>query len=255
MEAGCLALFMISACVFGVLLEHPESGIHQAIPFPVVRRVLMGLAMGITAIGLICSPWGKRSGAHMNPAVSLTFLSLGKISTWDALFYIVFQFAGGIAGVLVSEAVIGPALSDAAVNFVVTVPGPDGPSVAFLAEALISFLMMGTVLVTSNNRVLSRTTPYFAAALLTIFITLEAPYSGMSLNPARTLGSAVVALEWSGLWLYFAAPAIAMLAAGQFYRLCRGSKGVFCAKLHHDNGQRCIFRCRYSSLLKGQSHL
>jgi aquaporin Z len=253
MEAACLGLFMVSACVFGVLLEHPNSGVHQAIPNAVVRRALMGLAMGVTAIGLICSPWGKRSGAHMNPAVTLTFLSLRKISSWDALYYVAFQFVGGTAGVLLSGWVIGPSLGDAAINYVVTVPGPLGVPAAFWAEALISFVMMGTILIASNVRALSRMTPYFAGALLAIFITLEAPYSGMSLNPARTAGSAAVAGECTGLWLYFAAPTLAMFAAGQIYRTLRGSKRVFCAKLHHDNGKRCIFRCQYPSLLKGHS--
>ena len=59
-EAGLLGLFMISACGFTVLLEHPQSPPHLAIPDPTLRRVLMGLAMGSTAIGLIYSPWGKR---------------------------------------------------------------------------------------------------------------------------------------------------------------------------------------------------
>ena len=69
--------------------------------------------MGLTAIGIFYSPWGQRSGAHMNPAVTLTFLSLGKIAPWDAFFYIVFQFLGGIAGVLVASFLIGPPLQHA----------------------------------------------------------------------------------------------------------------------------------------------
>ena len=56
--------------------------------------------MGLTAVGIISSPWGQRSGAHMNPAVTLTFLSLGKIAAWDALFYVLAQFAGSLTGSL-----------------------------------------------------------------------------------------------------------------------------------------------------------
>ena len=59
----------------------------------------MGVAMGSTAVALIFSPLGKRSGAHFNPSVTLTFFRLGKIKAWDAVFYVLFQFAGGIAGV------------------------------------------------------------------------------------------------------------------------------------------------------------
>jgi aquaporin Z len=249
MEAAALGAFMISACVFDVLLQHPMSPIHQALEddaFP--RRLLMGLAMGITAVGIITSPWGKRSGAHMNPAVTLTFLTLRKIAPWDALFYVLFQFAGGASGVVLARAIIGPALQHSEINYAVTAPGPGGPRVAFVAEFAISLLMMSTILVASNSARLHRATPLFAGALVATFITFEAPLSGMSMNPARTLGSAVSAGEWTAIWIYFLAPTAAMLMASVMYRLRRGVHGVFCAKLHHHNNQRCIFHCRYGEL-------
>src|SRR5262249_46027512 len=102
-EGASLGIFMVSACVFVVLFEHPSSAVHQSFEnASMFRRALIGVAMGLTAIGIIHSPWGQRSGAHMNPAVTLTFLSLGKIAPWDALFYVMFQFLGGVAGVLVA---------------------------------------------------------------------------------------------------------------------------------------------------------
>jgi aquaporin Z len=249
MEAAALGSFMVSACVFVVLFEHPSSPVHQSFEgASMLRRSLIGLAMGLTAIGIIYSPWGQRSGAHMNPAVTLTFLSLGKITPWDALFYILFQFLGGIAGVLVANLLIGPALQDATVNYAVTVPGPGGSWIAFIAEFVISMLMMSMVLWVSNSRRLSRYTPLFAGALISTFITFEAPLSGMSMNPARTVGSAFHAGEWTALWIYFVAPPTAMLLASIIYRFRRGAHRVFCAKLHHCNNQRCIFNCRYGDL-------
>ena len=184
----------------------------------------------------------------MNPAVTLTFLSLGKIAPWDALFYVMFQFLGGIAGVLVASFLVGPALQHTAVNYAVTVPGPRGPWVAFIAEFGISMLMMSMVLWVSNSRWLSRYTPLFAGALIATFITFEAPLSGMSMNPARTVGSAFHAGEWTALWIYFAAPTGAMLLASVLYRFRQGAHKVFCAKLHHCNNQPCIFNCRYGDL-------
>src|SRR5690242_13308176 len=79
MEALGLCLFMVSAGVFGTLLEYPGSPIHRAISDPFARRALMGLAMGLTAIGLVYSPWGRRSGAHLNPAFTWTFFRLGRV--------------------------------------------------------------------------------------------------------------------------------------------------------------------------------
>jgi aquaporin Z len=248
-EGGCLGVFMISACVFAVLLEHPSSPLHQTLEdFAVLRRAFMGLAMGLTAIGIIHSPWGRQSGAHMNPAVTLTFLALGKVKAWDAVFYILFQFAGGIVGVLIAKVLIGLPLQHSAINFVATVPGSSGPRVAFLAEFVISWLLMSTILAVSNSRRLSRFTPIFAGALVATFITFEAPLSGMSMNPARTFGSAFSADEWTAIWIYFTAPLSGMLLAGLVYRVYSGAHAVYCAKLHHCNNQRCIFRCRFGDL-------
>ncbi len=248
-EGGLLGIFMISACVFGVLLEHPSSPLHQLIEDAFTRRAIGGVAMGLTLIGIVYSPWGRRSGAHINPGVTLTFLALGKIARWDALFYVIAHFLGGVAGVLVAELIIGAPLRHDAVNFVATVPGPDGPALALAAEILISILMMTTVLVVSNSKRLNRFTGIFAAVLLASFITTEAPLSGVSLNPARTFGSALPAGEWKAIWLYFIGPPVAMLLAGQLYRLRSGAHAVFCAKLHHHNNkERCIFRCNYGAI-------
>ena len=79
MEGAGLGIFMVSACMFGTLLEHAGSPVHQAIVNPTARRSLIGLAMGLTAIGVIYSPWGRRSGAHINPGITLTFYRLGKL--------------------------------------------------------------------------------------------------------------------------------------------------------------------------------
>jgi len=100
MELTGLGLFMISASVTTVALEHPSSPAQALIPDPVARRALIGIAMGLTAAALVYSPWGQQSGAHLNPAVTLTFLRLGKIAPRDAALYIGAQFVGGLAGIL-----------------------------------------------------------------------------------------------------------------------------------------------------------
>ncbi len=240
MEAAGLGLFMVSACVFGALLEHPASTARQALSDPLVRRVLMGLAMGLTAVGIIYSPWGKQSGAHINPSVTLTFFRLGKVQAWDAAFYATAQCAGGLLGVLLSAALLGRALAHSTVNYVVTLPGPGGAGAAFAAEAGISFLLMLVILVVSNSPH-ERATGLCAGFLVATYITLEAPLSGMSMNPARTFASALPAMSWTAFWVYVTAPPLGMLLAAEAHRGLRGAHAVHCAKLHHQNPKRCIF--------------
>ncbi|HEU5041939.1 MAG TPA: aquaporin, partial [Gemmatimonadales bacterium] len=214
-EAALLGGFMISACVFTVLLEYPRSPVHRALPDPLVRRALMGLAMGGTAVSLVYSPWGKRSGAHFNPATTVTFLRLGKVAPRDALGYVLAQFAGAVAGVFAASLVLGELIADRATNFAATLPGGDGAAVAFSAEVAMTFVLMSVILRVSNHPARSRYTGLCAGALVALYITLEAPLSGMSMNPARTLGSAVFARDWTALWVYFTAPPLGMLLAAE----------------------------------------
>ncbi len=200
-EALGLGLFMISACVFGTLLGHPGSPVARAIPDGLPRRLLMGLAMGSTAVALIYSPWGRRSGAHLNPATTLTFWRLDKVAGPDAAWYVLAQALGGVAGVLAAALVVGPAF-----------------------------------------------TGIFAGALVATYIAFESPVSGMSMNPARSLASALPAGAWDVLWIYFLAPPIGMLLAAELYVRRHGLARVFCAKLHHDGESRCIFRCRFGDM-------
>jgi aquaporin Z len=240
-EGACLGLFMISVFTFGTILEHPASPIHQAIPNSLSRRFLMGLAMGISAIAIIYSPWGKQSGAHINPSTTLTFFRLGKVAAWDAVFYVASQFIGGLLGALLAATVLAAWASHPAVHYVVTMPGAAGRIAAFLAEVAITFILMTVILNISNSARFHKLTGVCAGVLVAIYITIEAPISGMSTNPARTFASAMPAHHWHALWIYFTAPLIGMLAAAEVYVQSKGTQSVACAKLHHDNSTRCIF--------------
>lgn len=245
-EGLLLGIFMISASGFAVLLFHEESPLNAYAPM--IRMALMGTAMGVTAIGIFLSPLGKRSGAHINPAVTLTFWSLGKVKSTDAAFYIASQFAGASLGMLVSRILFGEKLAAATVNFVVTKPDANGSLVSFAAEFAMSFVMMTTVLWISNSVRTFRLTPFFAGLLVALFITFESPVSGMSLNPARTFGAALVADQWNSVWVYFTAPPLAMLFAAFVYVRLRTLARVFCAKIAHFGATSCIFECRYGEL-------
>jgi len=237
-EAAGLGAFMLSACGFGVLLFHPDSPACSALGSDLARRVVMGAAMGATAVAIIYSPWGQRSGAHINPSTTLAFLRLGKVRRADAVFYIAAQFVGAVAGVAVSWAVLGGRLAHPSTNFVATVPGPAGALVAFVAEVAISFLLMTVVLSVSSSR-FQRLTGLCAGILVALYITLEAPVSGMSMNPARSLGSAVFADgAFTPLWIYFLGPPLGMQLAAA---LVPAGARHGCAKLDHPPDRPCIF--------------
>jgi aquaporin Z len=239
-EAWALGTFMVSAAVFSTLFEYPGSPLHRAIADADIRRMLVGIAMGLTAIGLIHSPWGRRSGAHMNPAVTLTFLRLGKVRGADAAFYIAAQFIGGALGVLLSVAVLGDTFARPPVNYAATLPGPAGAGVAFAAELAISMLMMLVILTVSNTPRLEKLTGVCAGVLVAAFITFEAPLSGMSINPARTFASALPGGLWSYFWIYVLAPLAGMQLGALLHELRTGPHGTACAKLIHATDQRCI---------------
>ena len=253
-EAACLGLFMVSAGVFTALLEYPNSPVHQAIPNDFVRLALNGLAMGLTAIGITYSPWGARSGAHMNPAVTWTFFRLGKVKSWDALFYPLFQTLGGVSGVLLVRFALGRAFTEAPVSYVVTVPGKPGVAAAFVAEMAIACGMMLMVQFMTNRPRLARFTGLFGGTLVFLYITFEAPISGTSINPARTIASALPSGIWTAAWIYLVAPVAGMLLAVELYRVFHRDAQVACAKWNHDMRQRCIF-CGHPGIQQPQHPL
>ena len=241
MELTEVGFYLFFTCIFATLLQHPASPIRHLLPNSIIRRTAFGISVGATIIAIVLTPWGKQSGGHLNPAMTFTFYRLGKVEFWDAIFYGIAQFAGATAGVVIATSLLLGAPGNPAIRYAATFPGRYGAGVAFIAEMTISFGLMLTVLFASNHAVLSRYTPYFVGALYAIFITLETPLSGMSMNPARTFGSAFRGRYWHALWVYFAAPMLGMLLAAEFFLWVRGGRGAYCAKLRHADDKRCIF--------------
>lgn len=242
MEFAEMGLYLFLTCLFATVSQHPRSPIRHLLPNDTVRRACFGISVGATLVAIVLTPWGKQSGGHLNPAMTFTFYRLGKVEFQDAICYGIAQFAGAIAGVVIATVLLLGAPGNPTIRYAATLPGMYGVGVAFIAEVVISCVLMLTVLFVSNHNGLSRFTPFFVGALYTIFITVETPLSGMSMNPARTFGSAFLGRYWNGLWLYFLAPTVGMLIAAELFLLVRGGIGPFCAKLHHANDRRCIFR-------------
>ncbi len=216
-EFWALGMFMVSACTFVILIEHPQFRFAELMPSSFWRRLLIGIAMGLTAILLIYSKWGKKSGAHMNPAVTLANVQLSRMKLEDAIWYIIAQTAGAALFMFLLKLLLFRFVSHPSVNYVVTIPGNQGYLTAFIAELLMAAFLFIMVLIVSNSKA-AKYTGYAAGILVCLFIWLEAPLSGMSINPSRSFGSAIIADEWNSFWIYLTAPVLGMQLAAFFYR-------------------------------------
>lgn len=237
-EAALVACLMLSACAFAALFRHPESPVADAVRGDVERRVLLGLAGAITVVTLIYSPLGRRTGPHLNPAMTLTFLRLGRISPSDAAGFVVGQFAGAAIGAGAAAAILGRWTRQTA--FAAAVPGAYPTAAVWSTEFAVA-LVLGVVVFTLNRTRLVRYTGCFAAAATWLLVVLAAPVSGAGLNAARTLAASTFAHVWIGWWVYFTAPPLGMLAAVELLAILGRGRAAMCGKLaHHPTS---FFRC------------
>jgi len=221
MEAAGLAGFVLSAGLLTVFLEHPDfpsmrssfGGEENAI----WRRVPLGIIMG-GYIAAVIYLFGKKSGAHINPATTWAFFRLGKINLTDTIFYTVAQFAGAVAAALFLKFWVGEWFAHPLIDFGVTKPKPPhGSMSALIAEFIISFVLMFVVLIVISSKRLEKYIAPVSGVLITLYLIFELPFSGMSLNPARSFAAALAANKWEHLWIYFVAPPVAMLLAAEIY--------------------------------------
>jgi len=227
-EAGGPMLFLIFSSTAAVVCHHPSSPAARALgPHEWVQRLGVGVVVGLLVTAMAYSPWGKRSGAHLNPAVTLGFWQLGHIRTADALWYVLAQFGGALLGGFGMSWALKPWFKYPAIHYNTTRPpaGAHGWAVALGAEVVISAGLMLLLLMALHSGRLKKWTGALVGLLLAAYVVAESPLSGMSLNPARSLGTAAAAGQWSGLWLYFVGPPLAMWATAEIYRRLRRPGG------------------------------
>lgn len=228
-EALGLAIFMVSACFFSALLESHGSFWHKTIPNDFIRIVIAGILMGGTALIIFYGPFTAPSGSHINPAVTLAFLRMGKICRYDALFYILFQFTGGTIAVYTMQYIMGNELTAAPVHSVATLPSA-GIWPAFVMEFLIAFVTMTMVLFTSYHDRFKKYTRLFSGCLVCIWVIVAGPVSGFGMNPARSFASALPSHIWTAFWIYLFVPIAGMLVAAEMFRaVMQNSKTNFFA--------------------------
>lgn len=238
---------MMTVGIGAVVLMWSEGSIMRDwIPSDTARRLVTGLMFAGGGTAVVLSPLGQRSGGHLNPAMTLAFWWKGQMSSSDALAYGLAQMLGALLGVYV-VAVLGGAAAQS-VQLGITLPGAGfSPFTAFMAELLITFLLVLLILYCVSNPRVAGATPYLAGALIAFLVLVEAPVSGTSLNPARSFAPALFVLDFRHHWIYWLAPAGgAILAVTLFSRLIDTSQRPGCAKLFHTERYRCIFlNCAY----------
>ena len=217
MEALGLGIFMISACYFYGTLYSPQGALFGLLPGPGLRQLLMGLSMGATALFIFYSPWTAPSGAQINPAVTISFLFLKRIPWQDALFYILFQFLGGTLAVYLMSFLMGTVLTAPPVSYGITIPGKYGVPAACLMEFGIAFIMISTVLLSSQSSRWKKYTKIWASCLVGMYVMVAGPVSGFGMNPARSFASAFPAGNWTDFWIYLIIPPVSMLSASAFF--------------------------------------
>jgi aquaporin Z len=217
----------------------------------VLRRFVTGLLFAGGATLVVYSPLGQKSGGHINPAVTLAFWRLGKFPGRHVLPYMLAQIAGAIAGVAAASVALGDIARS--VQYAATAPGPGWTWMgALAAEIICTFALVFLIFVCVNKPAVAARTGLLAGGLVVLLVTIEAPISGTSVNPARSAAPALFVPLLRDQWLYVAGPIIGALLAVTAYRR-RWGGGTVCAKLYHTAAYPCPFdTCGYRLARAGE---
>jgi MIP family channel proteins len=180
--------------------------------------------LGVIGIGLVHAfvltaivfAIGYKSGAHVNPAVTVAFLITKRMNAIDGIFYIIFQIIGGILAASVVFTIFGSAISSS-----VTLPSDGNISRAFILETVMTFTLVYIVLTTAATAS-NKVAPLAGLAIgltLGFNVIFGGSISGGSLNPARSFGPALISGNFSYNWIYWIAPVIGSLIAAGIHRL------------------------------------
>jgi aquaporin Z len=241
-EAVGTALLLAVGLSFVILDFGSGSPMVNLLPDAGVRRALTGFLFGSTGALIALSPIGKESGAHINPVVTLAFWLMGKLRSRHAVSYVLAQLAGAVLGSLplLAWGAIGRSI-----DFGATMPGTGyGPAAAVLGEIVTTFALIIGLFLFVRHPHIRPYTPALFPFLYAAMVFLEAPISGTSTNPARSLGPSVVSFAWQDWWVYWIGPPLGTLLAVAFYRLSwLRHLEIEVAKLYHfEHDPHGIFR-------------
>ena len=213
---GTMLLVVVGLSIV-ILAFGDGSPVVRLIPDAGGRRLIAGFLFGTTGALIALSPLGKESGAHINPVVTLAFWLTGKLGASHALGYGLSQFIGAVLGAL---PLMAWGEMGRSVAFGATLPGVAyGEMAALLGEVATTFALIVGLFLFLRHRRWRRFTPALFPVLYAVMVFAEAPISGTSTNPARSLGPAVISGAWHGWWIYWLGPLLGTLLGVAVLRL------------------------------------
>jgi aquaporin Z len=181
-------------------------------------HVGVSLVFGLVVMAMIYSV-GNISGAHLNPAVSLGFMAAGRLDVGEAIRYSIAQCLGAVIAALLLRMIFVDSAGLGATTF------SGETTAAFATEVTLTFLLMFVILNVSTGHFEKGVMAGVAVGgTVAMGALVGGPVTGASMNPARSLGPAIVSGELGGLWLYIVAPFVGTLLAAPTCRLVQGSE-------------------------------
>ena len=229
----------LSAVVFNMSEGLPMANL---LPSHSLRLLLTGIIFAGSGSLVAISPLGKLSGGHLNPSISFAFWLQKKMHRHDFIAYVIAQFVGAVAGEALLVTVWGKYAQS--VNNGMTLPAANYALwYVFLAEVLITFLLVLLIFIFVSDRTFMRWTPLMTWMAVALMVWLESPISGTSLNPARSFAPALLSDTWRSQWLYAIAPPLGAIMGVIGFRLVTfGEREILTGKLFHVPHYRCIFK-------------
>jgi aquaporin Z len=233
------ALLVLVGLSLVILMFGEGSPIKRVLPSEEWRRLITGFLFGTVGALIALSPVGMRSGAHINPVVTLAFRLMGKLDLRATLGYVVAQLSGAVLGAL---PLLAWGSMGRSVAFGATLPGEGfAIQIVLLGEMITTFAMVAGLCVFLGFRHIRAFTPAMFPFLYAVMVYAEAPISGTSTNPARSFGPAIVSGQWEGWWIYWVGPLIGSVTACAFCSLL--AKRITVAKLYYfDSDHDRLFR-------------